>query len=140
MATPDAGMLIRLSDTDETVSSQDEDIRDRDVKDKDGSDIGKVSDLLVDKTEHKVRFIEVSSGGFLGIGRDKTYIPVDAITAITSGEVRIDQTIKHITGAPLYDPSLVRERDTYGSILEYYGYVPYWTPGYRYPNFPNYRH
>ncbi|MFF5792430.1 PRC-barrel domain-containing protein [Paeniglutamicibacter sp. NPDC012692] len=139
MATPDTGMLIRLSDSDETVSGADEDIRDRKVKDKAGADIGRVSDLLVDATEHKVRFLEVASGGFLGIGRDKTYIPVDAITSITSGEVFIDQTHKHIAGAPLYDPDLVRNRDTYGSILEYYGYVPYWAPGYRYPDFPDYR-
>ena len=140
METPDSGTLIRLSDSGETVANAAQDIRDRHVKDKDGEDIGKVSDLLVDDTEHKVRFLEVASGGFLGIGREKTFIPVDAITAITDDEVRIDQTRSHIAGSPLYDPSLVRERETYGSILEYYGYVPYWTPGYQYPNYPNYRH
>lgn len=137
---PDVGTLIRLSDTNETVADAAGDIRNRDVKDKDGADLGKVSDLLVDGTERKVRFIEVASGGFLGIGREKTYIPVDAITGITADEVRIDQTLSHVAGAPPYDPDLVRERDTHGSILDYYGYSPYWGPDYRYPDYPAYHH
>lgn len=140
METPETGMLIRLGDSDETVANAADDIRDRHVKDKDGEDLGKVSDLLVDTTEHKVRLIEVASGGFLGIGREKTYLPVDAITAITSDEVRIDHTRSHIAGSPVYDPALVRERETYGSIQDYYGYTPFWGPDYRYPDYPNYRH
>lgn len=140
METPETGMLIRLGDSDETVANAADDIRDRHVKDKDGEDLGKVSDLLVDTTEHKVRLIEVASGGFLGIGREKTYLPVDAITAITDDEVRIDQTRSHIAGSPAYDPALVQVRDTYGSIQDYYGYSPYWGPDYRYPDYPNYRH
>lgn len=140
MQTPDTGKLLKLGDTDETIAAPDEDIRNRHVKDKDGADLGKVSDLLVDETERKVRFIEVASGGFLGIGQDKTFIPVDAITSITGDEVRIDQTREHLANAPAYDPDLVRERDTYGSILDYYGYGPFWGPDYRYPDYPNYRH
>ncbi len=64
----------------------------------------------------------------------------DAITSITNDEVRIDQTREHLTGAPVYDPDLVQERDTYGSILDHYGYGPFWGPDYRYPDYPNYRH
>ncbi|SDL16006.1 Sporulation protein YlmC, PRC-barrel domain family [Cryobacterium psychrotolerans] len=139
METSDTGLLVKLSETDETVANRDEDIRERDVKDKDGADIGKVKDLLVDETERRVRFIEVASGGFLGIGQDKTFIPVDAITSITGDEVWIDQTREHVAGAPAYDPDLVRERETYGSILGYYGYGPFWGPDYRYPDYPTYR-
>lgn len=84
-------------------------------------------------------FIEIASGGFLGIGQEKTFIPVDAITSSTGDEVRIDQTREHLSNAPAYDPALFRERDTYGSILDYYGYGSFWDPGYRYPDYPNYK-
>ncbi|MGM7697142.1 PRC-barrel domain-containing protein [Microbacterium sp. A84] len=139
MDTQDAGTLVKLSETDETVGSRDEDIRNRDVKDRDGADLGKIKDLLIDDAEGRVRFIEVASGGFLGMGQDRTFVPVDAITSITEDEVRIDQTREHIAGAPTYDPELVRVRETYGSILGYYGYAPFWTPNYQYPNYPYYR-
>lgn len=41
-------VLVKLSDTDETVKLGDEDIRGYSVKDKQGADIGKVDDLLID--------------------------------------------------------------------------------------------
>lgn len=139
MDTPETGTLVKLSEIDETVASPDNDIRGRDVKDRDGADLGKVKDLLVDETENKVRFLEVASGGFLGIGQDTSLIPVDAITAITDDEVRIDQTRDVVAGAPAYDPDLVRERDAYGEYFGYYGYGAWWAPGYQYPNYPYYR-
>ena len=58
-------------------------------------------------TERRVRFLDVASGGFLGIGQDMTLIPVDAITAITEDEVRIGQTRENVADAPAYDPELV---------------------------------
>lgn len=133
------GTLVRLSESGEAVSTVDADIRGRDVRDRDGEDLGKVKDLLIDQHEHKVRLIEVASGGFLGIGQDRTFVPVDAITAITDDEVRIDQTREHVAGAPVYDPDLVHGRDAYGGIFDYYGVVPFWTDGYAYPAFPFYR-
>ena len=58
--------LTRLRDSDETVSDSDQDIRGRMVKDKDGHDLGKIEGLMIDDVEHKVRFMEVATGGFLG--------------------------------------------------------------------------
>lgn len=130
--------LIKLSDTDETVAHSDEDIRGHTVKDTNGEDIGKVSDLLIDQAERKVRLIEVASGGFLGIGQDTTFIPVDAITGITDNEVRLQQTRERVASAPVYDPDLVAERDTYTGIFDYYGYGGYWVPRYEYPAYPHY--
>ncbi|WP_369831104.1 CBS domain-containing protein [Cryobacterium sp. M15] len=137
--SPDSWMLVKLSESDETIAREDEDIRGRAVKDKVGSDIGKIDDLLIDETERKVRFIEVASGGFLGIGRDKAFIPIDAIVAITDNEVQIDQIREFVASAPAYDPDLVREREYYGGVLGYYGYGPFWGADYRYPDYPNYR-
>lgn len=139
MNAPETGTLIKLSEIDETIANRDEDIRGRDVKDRDSADLGKVKDLLVDETENRVRFLEVASGGFLGMGQDTSLIPVDAITAITDNEVRIDQTRDYVAGAPAYEPDLIRERDSYGEFLGYYGYGTWWGAGYRYPDYPYYR-
>jgi sporulation protein YlmC with PRC-barrel domain len=129
--------LVKLSDTNLTLANRAEDIRGRDVLDTAGEDIGKVDDLLIDEQEQKVRFLQVSSGGFLGLGATKFLIPVDAIMRMTEDAVYISHARERLAGAPRYDPSLVDERylsDVYG----YYGYSPYWGPDYRYPGYPYY--
>ena len=117
--------LVRLRDTDQTVSSSDEDIRGRMAKDKDGHDLGTIEGLLVDEAERKVRFMEVGSGGFLGLGESKSLIPVDAITRVTPDAVYIGHTREHVAGAPRYDPELVETRlDYFFNLYPYYGYPP----------------
>lgn len=144
MDTNEPHKMVKLRDTDETVAMDDEDIRGYSVKDRNGEDIGKIDDLLVDAAENKVRFIEVASGGFLGIGKDRTSIPVDAITKITRdiqhghGEVWIDQTKEGVAGAPPYDPDLVHNRSAHEEMYEYYGLGPYWEDSYTYPRYPYY--
>jgi sporulation protein YlmC with PRC-barrel domain len=139
MTTPSLSALSRLSETGQTVATADEDVRGRKVIDRDGEDVGRVDDLLIDDAERKVRFLLVAYGGFLGIGESKSYIPVDAITRITDDEVHIDQARAYVAGAPKYDPDVVAEPDYYSGIYGYYGYPPFWGPGYLYPGFPYYR-
>ena len=142
MATRETGKLVRLSDTDQTVATGDEDVRGRDVKDRVGEDIGKIDDLLIDESENKVRFLVVASGGFLGIGADKSFIPIDVITGITADAVTIDQIREHVAGAPTYDPDLVDDTSYYEGVYGYYGYAPFWGAGYidsGYPNYPDRR-
>ena len=136
MPVDDTNKLVRLSDLDEEIAARDADVRGRDVKDKNGEDLGKVEDLLVDEQESKVRFLVIASGGFLGIGKDKAFLPVDAITQILDDEVRVDQTREHVSGAPPYDPELVYEQPYFDEVYGYYGYVPYWGSGYTYPIYP----
>jgi len=125
MTMHDIGTLSQLNDTGLTVTITDEDIRGRNVKDKDGKDIGKVEDLLIDETDRKVRFMLVESGGFLGIGETKVFIPIDAITRITDVDVMINQTHEHVARAPKYDPTLVNDREDYHGLYRHYGYSPY---------------
>jgi sporulation protein YlmC with PRC-barrel domain len=139
MTTPSLSALSKLSETGQTVATGDEDVRGRKVLDRDGEDVGRVEDLLIDDAERKVRFLLVAHGGFLGIGDTKSYIPVDAITRITEDEVHIDDSREHVAGAPKYDPDVVVEPDYYTGIYGYYGYMPFWGPGYLYPAFPYYR-
>jgi len=133
--------LRRLSDTELTVADPAEDIRDRKVVDRDGEELGEVDDLLIDERDKRVRFLEVASGGFLGIGEKKFLLPVEAITRISEDTVYVNQTRQHIVGAPAYDPDLIHEdagEGYYGDVYKYYGYPPYWGPGYTYPPYPYY--
>ena len=129
--------LHKLSDMDLTVADPAEDIRGRKVRDRNGEDIGEVDDLFVDEEAIKVRFLQIASGGFLGIGETKFLVPVDAITRITDDTVHIDQTGDRVAGAPRYDPALAEEPDWLG-YYGYYGYGPYWRAGYAYPPYPYY--
>lgn len=134
MTTQNNATLSKLSDIGKTVDGAANDIRGRKVKDKDGKDLGKVHDLLIDDNGGKVRFLLIEHGGFLGIGDTKSFIPVDAITRITDDEVFINHTREHVAEAPGYDPALINERHYHQDIYNYYGYGPYWGADYAYPS------
>lgn len=136
MSAVEPGELIRLKDTDETIADTAADIRGRRVVDKDGQTLGKIDALLIDEKEQKVRFLEVESGGFLGLGEKKSLIPVDAITGIGADEVRVGHTSQKVAAAPAYDPEFVKKASFYGDTYGFYGYMPYWGMGYAYPQFP----
>lgn len=130
--------LVALGDSDKTIARED-DIRGRSVKDADGEDLGKVDDLLVDTTEEKVRFLVVASGGFLGLGEQKSYVPVDAVTSVGEDTVQIDQSRERLRTAPAYDPELVNDTTYNENVFGYYGLAPFWSAGYMYPTYPYYR-
>ena len=134
----DSRRLVKLGDTDLTVADPREDIRGRTVVDKAGEEIGHVDALMIDDQEQKVRFLQVAAGGFLGLGEHTFLLPVDAIVRIDADRVVVDQTRERIAGAPPYDPSLAADHGYYGDLYGYYGYPPFWAPGYTYPGYPNY--
>jgi len=134
LVTNQLGKLVKLSETDQTVSAESEDVRGRGVKDKDGEDIGTIDDLLIDGRENKVRFLEVASGGILGLGKTKSFIPIDTITRVED-DVHIDQTREHVAGAPEYDPELIDQGAFYEETYSYYGNTPFWSAGYMYPGY-----
>jgi len=121
--------LSRLRDKHKTIAGSDEDIRGRMVRDKDGQEVGKIEGLLLDNVEEKVRFMEVASGGFLGLGETKSFIPVDAINRITADDVFISHSREHVACAPRYDPSLVMADTGYFfDLYPYYGFQ--WQQGF----------
>lgn len=74
MTTPNNATISKLSDSEQTVTPSEANIRGRQVMDKDGHDLGKVHDLLVDDREHKARFLLVQHRGFLGIGEKQSFM------------------------------------------------------------------
>jgi len=134
-------MLIRLSNTNLQLADPAQDFRGHRVVDKNGKDIGEVDDLILDRVEAKVRFLEVASGDLFGFGHAKALIPVEAITHISDKVVSIDQTRQHVAAAPRYDPDLIPQRvEDQGyvrAMYRHYGVLPYWRPGYVYPLSPS---
>lgn len=131
--------LTKLSDSDLTLSDPTEDVRGRTVRDRDGDDLGKVDDLLVDADEHRVRFLRVEHGGILGFGATPTFIPVDAVAAVNDDEVVVNESRDRVAQSPRYDPDLVDQQEYYGDLYGYYGYPPFWTAGYLHPGYPYFR-
>lgn len=138
MATHEAPMLVKLSDSDKVLARAEEDIRGRDVHDSHGEDLGTVDDLLIDTGENKVRFLVVASGGFLGLGEHKSYIPVDAVERVGRSSVQVNLDRQRVAGAPQYDPDLGDESDYFQDVYGYYGVTPFWNPAYEYPRYPFY--
>jgi sporulation protein YlmC with PRC-barrel domain len=128
--------LVKLRDSDQTVADRENDIRGRRVVDKDHQPLGKVDALLVDEKDNKIRFLEVASGGFLGLGEAKSFIPVDAITKITQDEVHISQSADNVAGAPSYDPALENQTPFWENTYGHYGLTPFWNADYADPVYP----
>lgn len=132
--------IVSMNEANLDTADPAEDIRGRTVVDVNGDDIGEIEDLMLDQDESKVRFLQVGAGGFLGIGEKKFLIPVDAISGIDDDRVHVDRTREHVTGAPDYDPTLVRDEtdDLWETTYAHYGYAPFWAPGYAYPAYPSF--
>ncbi|MGY2896659.1 PRC-barrel domain-containing protein [Deinococcus sp. UYEF24] len=109
--TTDHVALVRLGDTDLTFIDSTQDLRGRTVTDSAGKDVGHVSALFIDRDDHKVRFLQVSAGGFLGLGERAFLIPVEDITSLQALRVQIGHTLAAVKSAPPYDPALINWRD-----------------------------
>jgi CBS domain-containing protein/sporulation protein YlmC with PRC-barrel domain len=129
--------LLRLSDTEFRLADPSEDVRGQKVLDMAGEELGSVDDLFIDDRDHKVRFLQITSGGFLGLGATKFLLPVDAIARLTADAVYIQQGREQVAGAPRYDPTLVDERYM-TDVYSHYGYPPFWGLDYEYPPYPTY--
>ena len=87
-ATTPTRALVKMSDSKLTVAQPEQDIRGREVVDAAGEKIGTVENLFIDEEQRKVRFIEVGSGGFLGIGESKSLLPVDLVQSVGKDRVQ----------------------------------------------------
>jgi sporulation protein YlmC with PRC-barrel domain len=123
------GMLMRLAHSDQMMADPDHDIRGHKVLDRDGTEIGKVDDLLIDQEHHQVRLLQVAHGGLFGLGATNLFIPVEAVVRVDRGEVGVDLSRLQMAAAPGYDPEIVDRDEQMSALYGYYGYTPYWVPG-----------
>lgn len=119
-------ILFKLGDTDFDIPEED-DIRGRRVIAQNGNEIGHVDDLIIDPRQRRVRFLLVTSGGFLGLGGTNMLVPAEAITRFDRDVIEIGQRIGGFGGAR-YSPTLIDRRTYRGEYEGYYG-QPYGSYG-----------
>lgn len=64
-------------------------LRDFTFVDSQGEQIGGVDDIVLDLEQHRVAYIALATGGFLGLGQALHAIPMDAVTELNTEEEQI---------------------------------------------------
>ena len=118
-------VLVRLSDSGLALEDLAQDVRGLDVYDEDGDQIGTVEDLYADAEEGKVRFLEVSAGGLLGLGEKRFLVPVEAVSEVLREDrVVVAQKRQRVADSPLFDADVVPQPAYQDELYKYYGYPP----------------
>jgi sporulation protein YlmC with PRC-barrel domain len=115
--------IVKLSSADFHLDEPWQDVRGFDVYDINGDKIGSVEDLYFDRETHVARFFDVSTGGFLKMGKKHLLIPVEEFTRDASEEdrVRVNHDQDKVLGSPEFDPDVVPDINLQRSVYSYYG-------------------
>ena len=114
--------LTKLSEADLPLEEPWQDIRGLEVYDVNGEQIGSVEDLYVDRDSRLPRFLEVSAGGFLGIGKKNFLIPIEEVSReMGEDRVTVNQPRDKVVESPDFDPDDVANPDIQRAIHAYYG-------------------
>jgi sporulation protein YlmC with PRC-barrel domain len=114
--------LTKLSEVDLLLEEPWQDIRGLEVYDVNGEQIGDVEDLYVDRDSRLPRFLEVSAGGFLGIGKKHFLIPIEEVSReMGEDRVTVNQPRDKVVESPDFDPDDVANPDIQRAIHAYYG-------------------
>jgi hypothetical protein len=121
----DTSARLRLVDEGDTVLPEGAvDARGMKVHDQSGAPIGRVDGMLFDPTEGRVRFIRITSGGFMGLGASHFFVPMDALAAAEPGRIMLARPFEEIRQAPTYMPDLADERAWIEATNRHFGYPP----------------
>ena len=115
--------IVKLSSADFHLNEPWQDVRGFDVYDINGDKIGSVEDLYFDRETHVARFFDVSTGGFLKMGKKHLLIPVEEFTRDASEEdrVRVNHDRDKVLGSPEFDLNVVPDINLQRSVYGYYG-------------------
>ena len=118
--TSPAVTMIRLTQTGHRTAAPGRILGCR-VTDRDGNPLGTVDDLLVDADAQRLRLISVEHGGVVGFGATPSFIPVEAVDAVTTDGIRIGRPSAQVADAPLYDPGVMGAGEFFERLYGYYG-------------------
>lgn len=100
------------------------------IRNRNGEDLGKLEEIMIDLDEGRVAYAVLSFGGFLGVGDKLFAIPWEALTVDTENEeVVFDVQKEVLENAPGFDKDnwpKTTNRDWLVEVYSYYGYDPYW--------------
>ena len=130
---------MSLRESGHELSDPHDDVRSLAVLDPDGHRVGTVEDLIIDETHRRARLLLVTSGGVLGLGKNRRFIPVDLVTRVDE-DVRVardhqavyadptattDEAADDASNPDTDDPEPVAA-PPYKEIYAYYGLTPFW--------------
>src|SRR5215210_992359 len=115
--------LTKLSETELPLEESWQDMRGLAVYDNRDEQIGSVVDLYVNRKSRRPRFLVVSAGGFLGIGKKQFLIPVEEVSRDMDEErVTVTEPREKVVNSPEFDPDVVPNPDLQRAIHAYYGH------------------
>jgi sporulation protein YlmC with PRC-barrel domain len=113
-----------LSESDLRLEEPWQDIRNLDVYDITDEQIGSVEDLYVDREARQPRFLIVSAGGILGLGKKHFLIPVEDVSRdVDEDRVTVTQPRDKVLNSPEFDPDVgILDPAIQRAIEAYYGH------------------
>lgn len=97
-------------------------LRQKSVFDSGVRHIGQVANLYVDDNRD-LRFVDVVTSGFLGLGKKHHLVPVEAITDESPGSVTLGVDQRSVESAPTSsNPQAGPDDELQRTIREHYGY------------------
>jgi sporulation protein YlmC with PRC-barrel domain len=115
--------LVKMSDADFRLDEPWQDIRGLDVYDLDGEQAGSVEELYVEPDSRFPRFLVVSAGGFLGVGKKRFLVPIEEVSRGMGEErVTVNRESDKVVGSPNFDTNEAPAPDVQRAVLAYYGH------------------
>ena len=113
--------LVRLARHQHPRPPQQE-LRQKSVFDSGSRHIGQVENLYVDD-DWELRFVDVVTSGFLGLGRKHHLVPVEAITDRAPGSITLEVALGTVESAPTFpNPKVGPDESLQRATREHYGY------------------
>jgi len=98
-----------------------------DVYGQDGTKIGHIDHLMIDKPSGNIAYAVMGFGGFLGMGEEHHPIPWGKLTYSTEKEGYVtDLTREQLEGAPRKHDDWYADRAFHEATYAHYGVPPYW--------------
>ena len=114
--------LVKLSGSDFHLEEPRQNIRGFAVYASNGDKIGTVEDFYIDREAHVTRFLDVSAGGFLKMGKKHFLIPVEEVTRNVGeeGRVTVNCDRDKVLDSPNFDPDEVPDLGLQRAVYDYY--------------------
>jgi hypothetical protein len=97
-------------------------LRQKNVLDSADQQVGQVANLYVDDNR-ELRFVDVVTSGFLGLGRKHHLVPVEAISEEDPGAVTLEVDQQSVERAPTYaNPHAGPDEELQRAAREHFGY------------------